>query len=74
MESIADINELMTNQDSLRKKLFVCWVNNPIARRKMALDIGMSQLTLKRFLDMSLDVHMRNLIKIKNYLDKKDKQ
>lgn len=70
MDNYKKLKELFLNQGPLRKRLFNFFVNNPIPRMEMAQKIGISTLTLKRFMENDLDVKAMNLLKIKNYLDR----
>ncbi len=66
------IKYFKSNQEEFRKNLFDYWMTNPTSNKKMAQDIGIAELTLRKFLHKAEDVNTVSMIKIKNYLDRKE--
>lgn len=65
------INRSEKEQNELREELIEIITKNPASKAQLAKDIGISPITLTKFLEKNEKVEFRSFLKIKNYIEKK---
>lgn len=64
------LKDLVENQERIREQLYEKFKENPQSMRELARKIGISPITLKRFLLEAHDVDYMPLLKIVNWLER----
>jgi hypothetical protein len=71
---VKSFKELIKNQESLREKLFLVFKKEITTYQLLADNIGVNLRTLRKFLIDGEDVEHIALLKILNYIEKKEQE